>query len=91
MLEFIMEFVFDLAFDGVVEASKSNRLPKIVRYILIGIIVAIYVLIVCAFAWIAISSFKEGNYAGGYATAILDIAILVICVLAFRKTYLKRK
>ena len=34
-MDFIIELVLELLFDGMMEASKSNKVPKFIRYPLI--------------------------------------------------------
>ena len=89
LFEFIMELLFELAAEGVVEASKSPKLPKLIRYILISIIIIFYICCIALFAWIGIDLLKNRNIIGGSIVSIFASIFLLMSIMAFRKVYLR--
>lgn len=91
MLSFLGELIFELIFEGIVEASASSRLPKILRYILKTVICIFYISINALFVYIGISLLKDKNILGGIATLLLASAFIVMTIMAYRKVYIERK
>lgn len=89
VFEFIMELLFELLAEGVVEASKSPKLPKLIRYILISIIIIFYVGCIILFAWMGFDLLKHKNIIGGSIVTIFAFVFLLMSILAFRKVYLR--
>ena len=45
-MEFIFEFILELLLESSIEASKSSKIPKFVRYILIVIIALFFIAVI---------------------------------------------
>lgn len=89
-MDFIIELVLELLFDGMMEASKSNKVPKFIRYPLIIIIVLFFLLII-GFIFIAsILAIKESIVAGLLLITI-DLFLLVGSIAKVRKEYFIKK
>lgn len=89
-MDFIIELVLELLFDGMMEASKSNKVPKFIRYPLIIIIVLFFLLII-GFIFIAsILAIKESIVAG-LLLIIIDLFLLVGSIAKVRKEYFIKK
>lgn len=90
-MDFIVELILELLFDGMMEASKSNKIPKFIRYPLVIIIVLFFILVI-GFMFIAsILAFKESLVAG-LLLIIIDLFLLLKGITKFKKEYLiKRK
>lgn len=89
-MDFILELIFEFLFDGMLEASKSNKVPKFIRYPLIIIIVLFFILVI-GFIFIAsILAIKESIVAG-LLLIIIDLFLLVGSIAKFRKEYLIKK
>ena len=76
-MDFIIELIFEILFDGLLETSKSNRVPKFIRYPLIIIIASIL-------------AFKENKLAG-LLLIIIDLFLIIGTISKFRKEYFTKK
>lgn len=76
MLDVIIEGLIELAFEGMIEGSKSSRVPKPIRYILRFLIFAVFAALtgVCVIA--AVSAFCDGSIAFGIC--MIAVTSLVI-------------
>lgn len=72
------------------EASKSNRISKFIRYILIIIIVLFFVLAIGLIFIASILSIKE-SIAVGLLLIIIDLFLLLKGITKFKKEYLIKK
>lgn len=84
-MEFLIEFILDLALD----ASIYDKVPKPIRYLLIILISLFYLSFIAFIEYLGISLLKD-NMWNGILVIIIGLIILLICILAFRKTYLKK-
>ena len=89
-MEFLMELVLELLFEGSVEASRNKNLPKPVRY-LAGGFIAIWVLAIISVIFLLGMDVIKENRAGGITLIAVSLAFTVFCVLKFRKVYLSMK
>lgn len=89
-MEYIIEFVLELIFEVGVEASKSRKVPKCIRFLLIAIISLLFIgvigLIILMGLWIL-----KNNILGGIFIILLGLFMLVSAIVKFRKTYLIKK
>ncbi len=88
-MEFILEVVFELIFEGIEEISTNKKISKWIRYPLIVVIVAFYLLLIGLFFALGVDMFSE-NKLGSLLMIALAIFMFVICAVAFRKLYLKK-
>ena len=89
-MEFIFELIAELVFDTVSEASKNKRVPKPVRYILIGLIILFFT-VSFGLIFLAGALMMKKTVAGGVVTIALGLLMLILSIRKFRKTYLNRK
>ena len=88
-MDFLIELLFDLVFDGMFEASNSSKIPKTLRIVL-GIILLIFVLLIIGvIALTGILMMKENI--GGIIFILLALFILIKLIYDFRKKYKNRK
>ncbi len=45
-MEYLIEFILELAFESGLEATKSNKIPKTIRYIILSIIELFFIIII---------------------------------------------
>ena len=79
-MDIILDIIFELLFEGAVEASRHPKVPKPVRIILIILLASFYLLLIGIFVHIAVRD-------RSIAAAVIAVFILVITVLAAKKTY----
>lgn len=89
-MEFLFELLLELAAEGTVELSKSVRVPRPVRFLLIGIIVLFSVAVIGVMLLASITALKENVFFGIVLLAI-TLFMLVMGVIKFRDTYLRKK
>ena len=88
-MDFIIELIFEFLFDGMLETSKSNKVPKFIRYPLIVIILLFFVLVIGFIFIVSILAFKESIIAG-ILLIIIDLFLLVGSIYKFRKEYFSK-
>ena len=89
-MDFLFELLFELIAEGTVELSKSIRVPKYIRYPLIGIIVLFFAAVIAVLLIAGLVSLGE-NLLFGVILIALALFMLVMGIVKFRKTYLIRK
>ncbi len=90
IVDFLFEFVFDVLLEIGVEASKSRRLPKWLRYLLIAVI-ALFLMAVVGMVVIAGVLMMQESMVIGLLLILAGIFLLGACIVLLRKNYLKRK
>ena len=88
-MDFIIELIFEFLFDGMLETSKSNRVPKFIRYPLIIIIILFFILVIGFIFIVSILAFKESIIAG-ILLIIIDLFLFVGSIYKFRKEYFSK-
>lgn len=89
-MEYIIEFILELCFEVGVEASKSNKVPKLVRYLLITIISLIFISVIGLIIFIGIDILKN-NLLGGLVIILFGLVMLLYSIIKFKKIYLLKK
>lgn len=89
-MDFLFELLLELIAEGTVELSKSIKVPKYIRYLLIGIIVLFFIAVI-GIVLIAGLMLLEQNLLLGFIIIALAIFMLIMGIVKFRKTYLTRK
>ncbi len=86
IFEFIAELVLELVFDGGFEASKSSRIPKYIRYPLVGIICLFFIFVIGLVFFVGIITLKENVFAG-IILILIGLLLLIMSAVKFRKEY----
>lgn len=89
-MELIIEFIMELIFEGGVEASKSKKVPKCIRYFLIAIIVLFFAVVIFGMFLLGIAALNENILFGIFLIA-LSLLFLFLSIKKFKETYLLRK
>lgn len=89
-MDFLFELLFELIAEGTVALSKSAKVPNFIRYLLIGIIVLFFVAVIGITLIAGFWALKEHLLLGLLIIA-LALFMLVMGIVKFKKTYLKRK
>lgn len=90
LFEFVMELIMELFLEGAMEASKSSKIPKYVRYPLIVIIILFFVAVI-GLIFLAGILVLEKNVFVGILLILIGLWMLIMSAIKFRKTYLSRK
>ena len=87
-MEFLIELMFELIFEGAIEVSKSKKIPKIIRYPLIAIIVIFFAVIIIGLFVIGIVILKDNIFLGIFMIAV-SIIFLISALIKFKKVYIE--
>ncbi|MGN1343196.1 MAG: hypothetical protein ACI4U3_01355 [Traorella sp.] len=63
-MEYIFELLFELLFESAIEASKSHKIPKYIRYLLIAMISLFIIVVIGLLFLVGILSLKENIFLG---------------------------
>lgn len=86
-MEYLFEFILELAFESSVEASKNPRVPKWIRLLLITIIVLLFLGVIGIVFFTGILMLKENLVAGVFLN-VIGLLMLIMGIIKFRKVYL---
>ena len=86
-MEYIFEFILELVLEGSIEVSKSNKIPKYIRYPLIVIIALFFIAVIGLIFLVGILSLKENIFLG-ILFILIGLFMFIMSVIKFRKTYL---
>ena len=88
-MEYLFEFIFELALEGSIELSKSKKVPKFIRYPLIVFIILFFLAVIGLIFLTGILILKE-NIMAGIFFIIIGMFMLVMSIIKFKKVYLKK-
>ncbi len=88
-MEYIFEFIVEFVLEGSIEVSKSSRIPKYIRYPLIGILSLFFIAVIGLIFFTGILSLKE-NMLSGIFLILVGLFLLIMSVIRFRKAYLTK-
>ncbi len=88
-MEYIFEIILECVLDGIFEASKSSKIPKYIRYPLIGIIFLLFIAVFGLIFFAGILALKEDSILGTILM-LLGVFLLSISIIKLRKTYLAK-
>lgn len=83
-MDFLFEIIGETILEGILELSMNKKISKWIRYPALIIIVLIYTLLIGVLLIIGIKSFSK-NFVGGIIIILIDILILILTIIAFKK------
>ncbi len=86
-----MEFLVELLLEGSICASQSKKVPKPLRYFLFSLVVVFYLFIIGAIILLGISVLIKDSIIKGIIVILFGIILAILCVLGFKKEYIKKK
>lgn len=89
-MELIFEFIVELLFEGIGEASQNKKIGKFIRYPLIALIVLFFAAFILLFVFIGVSILKD-NMIGGILIIAFAILFLILSIKKFKETYIEKK
>ncbi len=89
-MDIILEAVFELLFEGIVAISSNKKISKWIRYPLITIIAAFYLVLIGLFLKLGINIYNK-NKLGSIVLILISILLIIICVVGFKKVYLNKR
>lgn len=88
-MEFLIEELIDLILEGSIEISKSKKVPKWIRYPLIGLIILIFTVVILGVLILGLLLLAE-NILAGLVISVIGIIMLVMGIINFKKVYLTK-
>lgn len=85
-MDIIFEALLDLIIDGSIELGKNRKVPKLIRYPLIALIVLFFAGVILGFIILRIMELDK-NILIGLICIILAIIFLIFSIKNFRKTF----
>lgn len=89
-MEFLIELVLELILEGSMEISSNRKVPKIIRYPLIGLIFLIFLFVFGIILFVALISYKESILFSIFFI-IIDIFLVLGFIKKFKELYLNKK
>ena len=89
-MELIFEFIIELLFEGVGEASQNKKINKFIRYPLIALIILFFTAFILLFVFMGVSILKD-NIIGGILIIAFAIIFLILSIKKFKETYIEKK
>lgn len=88
-MEYVFEFLLELLLEGSIEASKSKKVPKPLRYFLIGFILLFFagVIFLVIFAGFMV---VDENFLLGATFIAIGVFMAVAGILRFHKDYVTK-
>lgn len=86
-MEYIIEFILELIIEGSIELSQSKKVPKIIRYFLISIIVLFFLIVTLGLIIGGILILNKNLLIGIFIIGI-GIFLFIASLYKFRKMYL---
>lgn len=88
-MEYLIEFILELVVEGGLEVTKSNKIPKPIRYIILGIIALLFIAVIGLIYLTAFLILKE-SIIGFILIFLLATFMLISAIIKFKKEYLKK-
>ena len=88
-MEILIEFLVDLILSGSIELSKSNKLPKKLRILLIILISLFFISMIGLIILTGILIIKNNIYAGLILITI-GLFLLILSIIKFIRIYIRK-
>ena len=88
MLDFIIELILDLLFEGSYEISKNKKINKWIRYPFAIIVIMIFLAFIFAIILLGVLLFSENALIGSVIIG-LGVYIFIMSTNKFRKVYIE--
>lgn len=89
IFEIIFEVILDVVVEGSIEVSKSSKIPKYVRYPLIGMILLFFSAVIGLILFTGVLVLDKSIFSGMLLISV-GLLLLFLSIIKFRKTYLTK-
>ena len=89
-MEYVIEAILDLVLELGIEASKSKKVPRILRYLLMGLIIFLFMAVISLVLFMGVLVLLK-DIIGGIIIIILGIIMLVSAIIKFKRIYIEKK
>lgn len=90
MIEIIFEILSDLIIEGSIEIGKNKKIPNIIRYPLIILIIAFFLIVTIGLIVLGIIIANK-DLIIGFILIFLGVMFLILSILKFRVSFLAKK
>ncbi len=90
-MEFIFEILSELILTGTFEMSKNKKVPKMIRYLLIFIIMLLYLGVTLLIFYTGVLAYQKINVICGVILIILGAVFMTATLVQFKRTYFAKK
>lgn len=90
-MEILFEFLVELLLEGTIDLSKNKKIPKLIRYPLIIVIILLFLGVIFITIFTGVLAYQKINKLAGILLIIIGTLLLVGSILKFKKTYLIQK
>jgi len=88
-MDFFIELLLDLLFEGSIEISKNKKVPKWIRFPLIVLIVLVFTILILGILLLGVL-FLKSSLAIGTIIIILGIVMLTFSLRKFKEIYVEK-
>lgn len=88
-MEYLIEFILELVLEGGLGATKSDKVPKIIRYIILGIFVLLFITVI-GIIYLTAFLFLKQSIIGFILIFLLATFMLISAIIKLKKEYLKK-
>ena len=88
-MDILFEFIIDLLISSSIEGSKSSKIPKPIRYLLLGFVILFFTAVIGLIIFMGVCILKD-NLIGGLIIIAFGILMLILSILKFKKIYLEK-
>ena len=88
-MDIVIELIIDLLISSSIEGSKSSKIPKPIRYLLLGFVILFFVAVIGLIIFVGVDILKT-NLVGGLVIIGFGVLMLILSILKFRKIYLEK-
>ena len=89
-MEYVIEAVLDLVLELGIEASKNKKVPKIIRWLLIGLIMFLFIGVIGIVLFAGVLVLLQ-DIIGGIIIIAIGTIMLISAITKFKKIYIKKK
>ena len=89
-MDIVFEIIIDLLISSSIEGSKSSKIPKPIRYLLLGIVILFFASVIGLIIFVGVDILKT-NLIGGLVIIGFGILMLILSIIKFRQIYLEKK
>jgi len=86
-MEVVVEFLFDLLFEGIIELSTNKKVPKWIRYSLVLFISLFFLVVVLCLLILGLTILKD-NLVIGLIMITLSLVLFMFMVVKYKKQIL---
>ncbi len=90
-MDLLFEILVEFLLEGTIEISKNKKVPKMIRYPLITLIVVLFTGVIFLIFLIGVLAYQRTSKIVGLFFILIGILFLIASIVKFYKVYLKKK